>query len=398
MKVLQIAPKIPYPPDDGSKVGIFNLTAQLLKRGIEVSFAAPFYGERPDERFASMVNVIPLKISASYSIAGGIKNLFSNLPYNIEKYFDRNVSQRLSQLYEAERFDLIHVDHLHMAEYGMTMKERHGAKIVLREHNFESDIIGRVAERQKNPLTKAYYRLQHSRILKYESEAVREFDAVLPISEVDNRKLREVSPGFTSFVVPAGVCIGNFKPNREMIRDRILFLSSYNWLPNMDSLRYYAGEILPLLSIQAPHARTIVAGKSVDKIPKRLLNGSFDNAGFVADFNDLASMASVAVVPLRIGSGMRIKVLELMALGMAVVSTSVGAEGIDVEDGKHLMLADTPKEFAGKVSQLISSPALCKEIGNNARELVSEKYTWDSAGEKLFAAYKSVLGGDEDRN
>lgn len=398
MKILQIAPKIPFPFDDGSKVSIFNLTDQLLKRGVEVCFAAPSYGKNPDEQFTSMVRYVPIDIDGTYSIAGGIRNLFSSMPYNIEKYFDSNAFKHLSRLHEESKFDLVHVDHLHMAEYGLKLKEKFGTKIILREHNFESDILRRVAERTKNPVTKSYYKLQYSRILRYESHTVAKFDAVLPISDVDNRKLRALSPGVNSFVIPAGVEIEKFLPNRIMIRDRVLFLSSYDWLPNMDSLQFYVEEILPLLNEKAPLAKTVVAGKSVDRIPKAWLNGSFENAGFVADFNRLASTASVAVVPLRIGSGMRIKILELMALGMAIVSTSIGAEGIDVEDGKHLMLADTPREFAERVATLLSSPDLCKEIGTNARELVSEKYTWDSAGEKLLNVYKNIVGGDDVRD
>ncbi len=398
MKILQIAPKIPFPPDDGSKVSIFNLTDQLLKRGIEVCFAAPSYGKNPDELFASMVRYVPIDIDGTYSIAGGIRNLFSSMPYNIEKYFDSNAFKHLSRLHEESKFDLVHVDHLHMAEYGLKLKEKFGTKIILREHNFESDILRRVAERSRNPVAKAYYKLQYSRILRYESAVVGEFDAVLPISDVDDRKLKELSPGMTSFVIPAGVRIEKFLPGREMVHNRVLFLSSYNWLPNMDSLQFYVEEILPLLKEKTPSAKTIIAGKSVDRIPKAWLNGSFENAGFVDDFNDLASMASVAVVPLRIGSGMRIKILELMALGMAIVSTSIGAEGIDVESGKHLLIADTPDEFAECVSTLLSSPDLCRKIGANARELVSGQYTWDSAGEKLVSAYNKILGGDDGRD
>ncbi|HQT91898.1 MAG TPA: glycosyltransferase, partial [Candidatus Kryptobacter bacterium] len=113
--------------------------------------------------------------------------------------------------------------------------------------------------------------------------------------------------------------------------------------------------------------------------------------GYVDDFNKFASMASVAVIPLRIGSGIRIKLLELMALGMAVVSTSVGAEGIDVVNGKHLLIADAPDDFVAQIVRLSSSPELRRELGANARKLVSEKYTWDSVGDKLLEACKAIL-------
>lgn len=395
MRILQIAPKVPYPPDDGSKVGIFNLTDQLLKRGVEVCFAAPPNDGGAGVQFQSQVKYVPLQIKSAYTISGGIRNLFSPLPYNIEKYFNTRASDELSRIYRTDKFDLVHVDHLHMAEYGLRLKEEFGARVVLREHNFESDIMARVATRAVNPVARTYYKMQHARVLKYEKEVIQRMDLVLPISSVDERKLRDLSSGIKSCVIPAGVDTERFVVNPEFIPNRVLFLSSYKWFPNLDSLKFYLRRIAPLIRTRTPGVKMIVAGKSVDQIPASWLNGSLEKVGFIDDFNSFASMASVAVVPLRIGSGMRIKLLELMALGMAIVSTRIGAEGIDVESGKHLFLADTAREFADKVLTLLSSPSLCKEIGSNARELVARKYTWNSAGEKLLNAYKSILGGDE---
>ncbi len=397
MRILQIAPKIPYPPNDGSKVGIFNLTDQMIKHGAEVFFAAPSGGSVVDPYFESIVHFIPLNIGREYSIAGGIKNLFSSLPFNIEKYLSEDAFQKLSDVYQQNRFDIVHVDHLHMAEYGLTLKKKHGARVVLREHNFESEIMARVARLTRNPIAKFYFHVQHSRIMEFESDVVRRVDVVLPISDVDDRKLANLSPGMKSLVVPAGVDVEKFAPNAAFVPDRVLFLSSYDWLPNLDSFKFYAKEIMPILGSKAPQVKTIVAGKSAQKIPVSWMNRSFEVAGFVSDFNRFSSMASVAVVPLRIGSGMRIKVLELMALGMAIVSTAIGAEGIDAENGKDLLLADTPGEFADRIATLTSSPSLCKEIGNNARRLVSEKYTWESSGEKLFNAYRNILSEHDDR-
>lgn len=398
MRILQIAPKVPYPPDDGSKVGIFNLTDQLLRRGVEICFAAPPNAGVADAQFRKRVDYIPLRIDNAYTIPGGIRNLFSGLPYNIEKYFDTAAADGLSRIYGTDKFDLVHVDHLHMAGYGLRLKEQYNARVVLREHNFESDIMGRVAHRTMNPFARSYYKMQHKRILRYEADVVRKVDLVLPISPVDEKKLRDLSPGIKSSVIPAGVDMEKYVPNVEFIPGRVLFLSSYKWYPNLDSMRFYVRKIAPLVNARLPQTKTIVAGKSINEIPESWLNGNFVKTGFVDDFNHLASMASIAVVPLRIGSGMRIKLLELMALGMGIVSTSIGAEGIDLESGKHLLVADTAEEFADKIVELLSSPSRCKELGNNARELIASKYTWDRAGEKLLDAYKSILGGDDCSN
>jgi glycosyltransferase involved in cell wall biosynthesis len=391
VRILQIATKVPYPLKDGSRIGIFNLMNQYLKHGNEVHFAAPVDAEGVDPKFTSIVEFTPLPKIRKYSAAGGIKNLFSHRPYNMERYFDKSGLEILRNLYRNGSFDFVHIDHLHMAPYGLALKEEFDAKVVLREHNFESDIMGRVASHMDNPLVRWYAGLQYSRMLRFETGILSGVDAVLPISEVDERKMKELVPNLKSSVVPAGVNLADFVPSESGASDRVLLLSSFDWLPNMDSFRFYMRKILPRLRERAPSIRTIIAGKAADKLSPSEIGDNCDVVGYVDDFNKFASMASVAVIPLRIGSGIRIKLLELMALGMAVVSTTVGAEGIEVEDGKHLLLADSPDDFAEKIVLLSSSPDLRREIGRNARELVSKKYTWDSVGEKLIQACRTIF-------
>lgn len=391
MKILQIATKVPYPQRDGSRVGIFNLTRQYLKHGASVHFAAPVSDENVDPAFTSLVCFTPLPEIEGYTVVGGIKNLFSANPYNLERYFNEEGLERLSKVYADGSFDIVHIDHLHMSRYGLALKERFGAKVVLREHNFESEIMGRVSMHVGNPLVRFYAGLQYSRMLKLESDVLAKVDVVLPISEADEKKMLKLVPGMKTFVVPAGVDFEKFVPFDSPAPDRVLLLSSFDWLPNVDSFRFYMKKILPALRRKAPNIRTIIAGKATEKLSPSEIGEGCDVAGYVDDFNEFAAMASIAVIPLRIGSGIRIKLLELMALGMAVVSTSVGAEGIDVEDGKHLLLADSPDEFAEKIVLLNSSPDLRRELGDNARKLVSEKYTWDSVGRRLIEACRSIL-------
>lgn len=392
MKVLQIAPKVPYPLKDGSKIGIFNLTKQYLKAGYEVHFAAPLEdGERVEKGFTSLVDFTPLPEVKGYSIPGGIRNLFSSYPYNLERYFDESTLGILGEVYGKGDFDFVHVDHLHMARYGAALKELYGAKFVLREHNFESEIMGRVSTHHGNPVMRSYAKLQHSRMLKLESGMLEKADIVLPISDVDESKILGLVPEARTFVVPAGVDIEKYTPAQNPQGDRVLFLSSFDWLPNIDSFRYYMRKIAPELHKIAPQIRTLVAGKATDKLPASEVAEGCEVIGYIENFNDFASMAAIGVIPLRIGSGIRIKLLEMMALGMAVVSTSVGAEGIDVRDGEHVMLADSPEEFVEKIVYTSSNPEIRKKLGENARKLVSEKYSWDSVGNKLIEACNSIL-------
>ncbi|MCL4511568.1 MAG: glycosyltransferase family 4 protein [Bacteroidetes bacterium] len=392
MKILQIAPKIPWPLDDGSKLGIFAITDGLSKRGVKLHLAAPCLNIGNLDGFPSNVSIHPLPIRTENTIWSAAKNLFSPEPYNISKYFSNEMLERLSDLVKKEWFDAIHVDHLHLARYAIELKRHFGIPTVLREHNFESEIIHRYALLTKNPLLALYAGIQYRRVLRYEAWAVQGFDIVIPISREDDSKLRGISPRMRSRIIPAGVKVDSGTYDFQFRPKRILFFTNYSWAPNKDSFRFYHEEIFPEVRRMMPETLTIVAGKETERIPQSNLDDGFSVVGFVPDLTDLRKLSSVAVVPLRIGSGVRIKMLELMALGFTVVATSLGAEGIDLADGEHAVLAETPHDIAAALVRLLNSPRECSRIGMNARNLIGEKYSWDAIGQEFYDLYAELIG------
>ncbi|MGC8652996.1 MAG: glycosyltransferase family 4 protein [Candidatus Kryptoniota bacterium] len=392
MKILQIAPKIPWPIDDGSKLSIYIITEGLLKRGVEVHLAAPEISSTKANQFLN-VPVYPLPVNPKNKISGVITNLFTSSPYNISKYFSFEALKLLKLLIQREKFDAVHVDHLHMARYGIELKKYCGATIVLREHNFESEIMRKYVEFTRNPLLSLYGQLQYRRLVDYEAWAVRQFDMVIPISEEDDRKLRNICPMIKSTVIPAGVNIQAVSTDNQFVPGKILFFTNYDWAPNRDSFSFYLSEVFPKISRVVPEVQTIVAGKGTEKAAHLVRTDAFKVVGFVNDLRELRKLSSIAVIPLRIGSGIRIKMLELMALGFAVVSTRLGAEGIGLINGKHAILCDDPEDMAAAITRLLSSPEECARIGLQAQRLVATKYSAEAVGQQFYNLYMELIEG-----
>ncbi|MCX7983460.1 MAG: glycosyltransferase family 4 protein [Bacteroidetes bacterium] len=389
--LLQIATLVPLPLTDGGRVGIYYLSEQYRKRNVQIDYVAPRMNANDMELFSKVVNLHLVDIDTRYTVWNGFRSLFTSVPYNVYKYQSRSALLQLAHLVRAKKYDVIQAESLHMAYYAIELKKKYNIPIVLREHNFQTEIIRRYMETVKNPILKLFLRWNYVKMLEYEAKAVQEFDRVFTITPIDDQKLRMISPSVKSVVIPAGVDCERIYYTTPEHKHKLLFLINYDWIPNIDAYEYYCTHIHQLLVKRFPKIEVIVAGRGTEKILKRKLPSNVVIKGFIDDFNSLHTYAPIAIVPLRIGGGIRIKILELMAKGLAIVSTSIGAEGIEVQDGEHIFLADTPEEFTDKVVLLLNSPSLCYELGRNARKLVEEKYSWNVIGEMMYREVCSLL-------
>jgi polysaccharide biosynthesis protein PslH len=392
MRLLQIASVVPFPADDGGKVVLLHTTRQFVRLGVSVQFVAPRVRANDFAGFEAMgVKVHLLDFDPENSILGGLRNLFEGIPYNISKYHSVRALEQLRALVTGFQFDSIQVESLHLAYYGLAISREFGVPSVLREHNFQAEVLRRVREHARNPLVRRYFASQYERMLQYEAKIAQLFDVVVPISCVDEKKLKGIAPAARTEVIPAGVDVEQLLPRQRAHGSQIVFLTNYGYYPNRDGFRYYVRQILPRLSRMAPAMTTIVLGKDTDQIPMNERKPGISVRGFVDNLNEVSLFGSVAVVPLRIGGGMRVKILELMALGMAIVSTSVGAEGIQAVDGEHILIADTPEEFAAAIIRLVGSPMECERLGSNARRLIEREYAWDAIGDRFVDLHNRVI-------
>jgi sugar transferase (PEP-CTERM/EpsH1 system associated) len=361
-----------------------------------LSFADPADAIHADgmREVAARVETVPRSDPAKGSLRfylDAARHLIDPLPYAVGKYRSRAFAQRLRELLAAGSFDLIVCDFLFPA---VNLPKTLPCPAVIFTHNVESEIWRRHTETATG-LRRWLYRMQHHRMLAYEARTLRRFDGVLAVSDADKGSFARLYPGAIRHpvhVVPTGVDTEFFTPAaattvRGASTGRLVFTGSMDWLPNEDAMQFFCRDILPLIRQREPRATLSIVGRAPTPAVQRLadIHGVIVT-GRVDDVRPFLEEADVYVVPLRIGGGTRLKIFEAMAIGRAVVSTTVGAEGLPVTSGEHLLRADDPQAFADAVVDLFRDPARRDRLAAAARALVRARYDWSAVAGELEEA------------
>jgi sugar transferase (PEP-CTERM/EpsH1 system associated) len=307
------------------------------------------------------------------------------LPYAVAKYRSTAFRRKLDELLKEQPFDLIVCDFLFPA---VNLPRRLPCPAVIFTHNVESEIWRRHAETRPGALGRFLYGWQHRRMLRYEGRTLERFDGVLAVSDADRATfLRLYGDGVPRpvQVVPTGVDTGYFAPEASPADSRTLvFTGSMDWLPNEDAMVYFCREVLPLIRADEPAVTLSIVGRApTPAVTKLAEDHGVTVTGRVDDVRPHMREAAVYVVPLRIGGGTRLKIFEAMAMGRAVVSTTVGAEGLPVTSGEHLVLADEPRTFARAAVRLLRDVGRRRALETAARAFVVERYDWSAVAGDL---------------
>jgi glycosyltransferase involved in cell wall biosynthesis len=274
------------------------------------------------------------------------------------------------------------------------MKERYNIPIVLREHNYEALIYKRFAANEKNPFKKLVAYVHGKRLRREEARFFKAFDAIVPITSEDEVLMRRDVPSATYYTIPAGVDTHYYQPSAsEEISNSILWIGGINWLPNLDAIEFFAKEIFPLIVKAVPEATFDIVGEKTDRL-QHLVNLGVNNIrlhGRIPDIRPFMARTAVMICALRVGGGMRLKLLDFFASGKAVVSTHIGAEGNAARDGEEILLRDGKESFADAVVMLLKDPQLRKKLGAKARDLAEREYSWDSIGRRFCEVYEKVI-------
>ena len=399
MKILFLAPRMPLPADTGGKIRTFNILKQLAA---ESSLHLVCYSFEADDKnylgelhaLGIKVTLVPMAETTAFQKITWL--LFHGLPISLVKYHTKAMKETISQLIEKETFDAVHVDHLHMAHYLDCFDH---LPSMLDEHNVEYKILQRCAAVEKSFPKRLAYKAQSKKMNQFEADMAQKFSCVFACSTDDRLLLNKITNGLVPiYVVPNGVDTDYFQPNpNEEMEDALVFTGSMDWLPNDDAITYFCKEILPLIWQKNAKIKLYVVGKSPSVAVKEL--AARDNrvivTGRVDDVRPYIAKSKVFVVPLRVGGGTRLKILEAMAMGKAIVSTTIGAEGITYAMDENIVLADTPDEFAEKTVNAISDNNKIKGLGKSGRSLVLESYDWRVVGRQLRHFYKKAI---DDKN
>ncbi len=397
MQILLLTQVLPYPPDSGPKVKTYNLI-KYLARHHSVTLASFVRGDQSAEvahlrRYCRAVHTVPMERGLRRDGWAMVRSLLTGQPWMMVRD-DRRAMRRLVDRLAAQiPFDVAHADQLNMAQYAARVD---GARHLLDAHNALWRLYRRLAATM-GPGPKKWLLERDWRLLKgYEGRIVRHFDAVLAVTEEDRRDLLEAAGTPREIaVIPIAVDTDEVRPVvRHPDANHILHVGTMYWPPNIDAVRWFLREVYPLIRRRRPDVRFDVVG-SRPPADLQALNEEgigVHVTGYVADLTPYLEQAGVFIVPLRAGSGMRVKILNALAQGLPIVSTTVGAEGIAVTDGEHLLLADEPADFAEAVLRLLEDPALAARLGANGRRLAEEVYDYRVAYRPLDQVYRQLSG------
>ena len=319
-----------------------------------------------------------------------LKTFFTSESLSVIYYRSAEMHRKIQEIVSNVKFDVAHFDTISLAEYAEDVGY---TKKLLNHHNMESDLLKKRSLIEKNILKKIYYKKEAKKLNRYEREQCKRFDINFTVSDLDKELLLEVVPEIKIEVIPNGVDTEYFNqkdtPHRK---GSLIIVSGMNWYPNRDAVIYMCKEIWPLLTKEFPDISLTVVGAQPPKILIDL--SKTDNritvTGFVDDIRPYMEKAEIYLCPMRDGGGTRLKILDAMALGKAIVSTTKGCEGLDVTPGENVLIADTPSQFVSRIKEVLATPELRKMLGMEARKLAKEKYSWEVIGKSLFNIYRGL--------
>jgi glycosyltransferase involved in cell wall biosynthesis len=394
LKILFIATRIPSPLTDGGQICLFNTIKYLALRGHRITLLT--YGSDRFSDLKPLHEVCDLRLvnkSTKDSLLGGFLNLFSDVPYKISKYISEDLCTELIRTLQSDRFDIVHVEQLHVAQYGQLCRQLSNLPIVLREENVESVIVERFVKNHDIPIIRAYLRNQLDRTRKYEARMAENFDLCCMITDVDRKKLEQLNGNAKTCVVTAGVDSSCFQEQLVVKRKprSICFFGSLYWIPNRDGVLWFLKDIFPRILRRYPDVIFYIIGKDAPSYIKSYQGENVVIRGFIPDLQQELAQYEVTIVPIRIGGGIRIKILESFAMRIPIVTTSIGCEGIEGRHMEHLLIGNTPEEFADHVVKLLSDANLRHNIAQNAYVLADKKYRWEQIAGEFEKIYEETI-------
>jgi len=402
-RLLFLCQTMPYPPDGGVWIRTFHIL-RLLSRAFDMTVLcferAGTAGHQGSlgprvcalERFADVeVFRLPQKHSRRRFAWDHARSLVRGRVYTHYVYDSRAFQRRLIAHLASTDFDLVHVDSLDLARY---LPACHGVPVACVHHDVESDLLQRRARVEPSGLRRWYLARQSRLMRAVERRWCAAVALNVAVSEHDRARLMEIAPGARVAVVPNGVDVDEFSPDAggaHTAGTGIAFVGGAQPSPNLDALEYFCAEIQPHLAAEMRDVPVCWIGRASPEQQRHYRERyGVQLTGYVDDVRPLMRAAACHIVPLRIGGGTRLKILNAWAMGKPVVSTSIGCEGLAAVDGENVLVRDTPRQFAMAIARVLNSRSLQEQLGTNGRDTVRQRYDWDAVGAAMLEAYFSI--------
>jgi len=404
MKILLLCNKSPYPAMEGGPIAMNMIIQGLIHAGHSVKVLAVNSNKYKvdissiPEDYREKTGIELVYINLSIRPLAAFLNLFTSRSYHVERFISPDLENALIRILLAEKFDIVQFEMLYMSPYVKIIRKYSDARVVLRTHNIEHLIWQRVAETTRNQL-KRYY-LQHlvRKLKRYECSVVRQFDGIAAITEQDAVFFRskqclrpEGGKQVPVIAIPFGIDPGQFPVTNEEPEFPSLFsIGAMDWIPNLEGICWFLETVWPEIHCRYPGLHYYLAGRHM---PGCLMDKKIPNVDVVGEVENaqvFMRSKAILIVPLFSGSGIRVKIIEGMANGKTIISTTVGAEGISYSREKNIFIADTSEEFVRCISTCIENKVLCETVGRNARNLILTEYNRDLIISKLTGFYEKI--------
>jgi len=396
MNILLLCTKMPFPPKDGGSLATLAFVGLLKKSNISISVLAantpkhPISADTPD-LIGVKLKTIPL--DTNIRVFHLLFNfVFSNLPYNVIRFRSNSFAKKLIEFLSSSSFDIIQLEGPHLGIYLPLIKKYSDAKVVLRAHNVEHIIWQELAEESPSFLKRIYLRVLAKRLKNFEKKLINMVDGVIPISYHDFRTISLFSSPHYDIVIPYGINIDDYIPGDQIEINTIFFIGALDWIPNQKGLMWFIEKVWPDVLKRMPQIAFHIAGRNAPLwLQKRLIAPNIIFHGEVTNAKEFINKYQVMIVPLFSGSGIRIKVLEGMALKKPIIVTLKGAEGLNVTHGKELLITDNPETFISEILELLQDNSKQASLGEAARAFFSKEFDNFALANKMEEFYQKLL-------
>ncbi|HRN35389.1 MAG TPA: glycosyltransferase [Flavobacteriales bacterium] len=396
MRILQLCHKPPYPPIDGGTKAMHNITRGLLEAGHQVKVLCISTAKHPlkvaaiPAAYRKQTAIEGVFVDTALNVVDAFTDLVTADNYNISRFFSPDMDIRLIQLLSQESFDIIHLESLFVTPYIPTLRRYSKAPIVLRSHNMEHAIQERIAQGERNIFKKPYRKYLARPLKQYEQDVLALVDGVAAINAADAAQMEPHGSPCPITVIPFGVWPGEYEFPEPEGPPIFFHLGSMDWLPNEEGIRWLLRHVWPTVLQSHPAAKLHLAG---NRMPRDMIRARLPGTtvvGRVPDADRYIAKRHVMLVPLFSAGGMRVKIIEGMAMGKCIISTTIGAEGIKHKPGHNILIADTAAEFIAQMESVLDNPGLAGQIGRRSAQLVKQQHNNVEIIKDLLAFYASL--------
>ncbi len=396
MKILQLCHKPPLPAKDGGCIAMDNLTQGLLNLGHKVKVLTicthkhDLNLDQLPEDYIQQTDIEGVFVDTRINLVDAFTAFMTNDSYHVNRFFSPDMDIKIDRLLRKYQFDIIHLESLFMTPYLGTIKRRSKAPVVLRAHNIEYTIWEKIAIGTRNPIKKAYINHLARQLKEYELNMFNFVDGIATISESDKIRMLQLGVRQSIRTISFGIDLEKYQVHPSPNEISLFHLGAMDWEPNIEGLTWFIEKIWPHINAHFPNLKLHLAGRNM---PQRFVHMSVPGVNIIGEVEDAHGFManhSIMVVPLLSGGGIRVKIIEGMALGKAIVSSTIGAIGIEDHHAESLKIADSVQEWIAALEPLVSNSEKINELGFRARSFAESNFDNVKITKSLIQFYRDI--------